>query len=70
MIQSQPSHGARVQGFSPRGLLHAAFDALLRWQDRASGRTQLAGLDERARKDMNLTDADIYKEYAKPVWRR
>ncbi len=70
MIQSQSSSAASVQGFSVRGAILGLFDALLRWQDRASGRYHLAEMDEHALKDVGLTDADIYKEYSKPVWRR
>lgn len=39
------------------------------WQDREFLRGHLAGLDDRALKDMGLTRADVAQETAKPFWR-
>jgi uncharacterized protein YjiS (DUF1127 family) len=41
---------------------------LLTWQRRASERTHLAELDDRAYKDMGITRADAWRETQKPFW--
>lgn len=44
------------------------WQTLLTWQRRASERTHLAELDERAYKDMGITRADAWRETQKPFW--
>jgi uncharacterized protein YjiS (DUF1127 family) len=45
-----------------------AWRTLLTWQRRASERTHLAELDDRAYKDMGITRADAWRETQKPFW--
>jgi uncharacterized protein YjiS (DUF1127 family) len=40
----------------------------LTWQRRASERTRLAEMDDRAYKDMGITRADAWRETRKPFW--
>ena len=42
---------------------------LLVWQERASQRHALAGLDDRLLKDMGLDCAGVAREAGKPFWR-
>lgn len=70
MIQSQSSNAIGLRGFTLRGAVLGIFNALLRWQDRARDRYRLAEMDEATRKDIGLTEAEIYQEYSKPFWRR
>lgn len=51
------------------GLLIGFVDLLIAWQERATQRHRLAGLDERGLKDVGLSQADIAPEIAKPFWR-
>ena len=59
-------------GFS-RGLIQAAaarvFGTLLLWQRRANERHALAHLDDRMRRDLGLSRAEIARELRKPFWR-
>ncbi len=47
----------------------ASLLAVVVWQERASARFRLEGLDEAALKDMGLSRADVSREIEKPVWR-
>jgi uncharacterized protein YjiS (DUF1127 family) len=40
----------------------------LTWQRRASERTRLAEMDDRAYKDRGITRADAWRETRKPFW--
>lgn len=42
---------------------------LLTWQGRARERQQIAALSEHMRRDLGLSDADIFRESRKPFWR-
>ncbi len=44
------------------------WQTLLTWQRRASERTRLAEMDDRAYKDMGITRADAWRETRKPFW--
>ena len=44
------------------------WQTLLTWQRRASERTHLAEMDDRAYKDMGFTRADAWRECNKPFW--
>ena len=46
----------------------AAVQTVLLWQERASQRHHIAGLDERSLKDVGLSRADADSEAAKPFW--
>lgn len=46
-----------------------AFETLLVWQERASERSNLAGLSDHSLKDMGLSRADVAQEITKPFWR-
>lgn len=59
-----PSAGAAVS--PPRRSWRATW-AL--WRRRARERAELARMDERERKDLGITAADVSMEIAKPVWR-
>ena len=63
-LQFAPAH------LLAKGLAVAAFQTLLRWQERATERHFLAGLDDHALKDVGLNRADIEQEASKPFWRR
>jgi uncharacterized protein YjiS (DUF1127 family) len=52
-----------------RQLGAAAFGTLVEWQDRAEQRHALATMDDRMRKDIGLSLADIARETGKPFWR-
>ena len=64
------SSGGPGVGRPRRGLLSAALQALLAWQDRAFERAALRSLDDRQLRDVGLTRADILAELAKPIWYR
>ena len=44
-------------------------ETVLAWQERASERQHLAGLDDHYLKDMGITRADVEWEASKPFWR-
>lgn len=65
------SHAGRQQrGF---GAIARAFNAILTklvdWQERAEQRHHLAEMDERMRKDIGVSYADVLREADKPFWR-
>lgn len=41
---------------------------ILRWNELARQRRQLAGLGEAALKDLGLSRADVYQEIERPFW--
>jgi uncharacterized protein YjiS (DUF1127 family) len=45
------------------------FELVRTWHERARGRRELAMLDRRARRDLGLTDVDVWREANKPFWR-
>lgn len=47
----------------------AAVDTLLTWQERASARRHLSGLDDRLLADMGLGRDAVAREADKPFWR-
>ena len=47
----------------------ALIRTVLVWQERASQRHRMAGLDDRALKDVGMSRADVEGEAAKPFWR-
>ena len=49
-------------------LLITAFGRLATWQDRASQRHRLAGLDDRMLSDMGVSRGTIEQEIRKPFW--
>lgn len=55
--------------WSARGIAVAAVRLLLSWQERATERRHLSGLDDRALKDIGLSRADVAGESTKPFWR-
>jgi len=57
-----------TQDWSVTGLAAASIELLLKWQERATQRHNLAALDNRALKDVGLTRADAVGESAKPFW--
>ncbi len=62
---------ARASGVAKgQDLLIRLFDAVTTWQERASDRRHLAGLDERMLRDMGIDPADAFEEAEKPFWRR
>ena len=50
-------------------LAATALTALFTWYVRRQQRHDLAGLDDRALKDVGLTRADVAREVDKPFWR-
>lgn len=53
---------------APAALLGALMLRLLRWQQRARERDQLAKLDDRALRDLGLTRVQLWREIHKPFW--
>ena len=53
-----------------QGLFIRLFDTVAAWQERASDRRRLAGLDERMLHDIGIDRAAAFEEAAKPFWRR
>ncbi len=53
---------------STSGLVAAVARTVLLWQERASQRRHMAGLDDHALKDIGLSRADIEGEATKPFW--
>jgi uncharacterized protein YjiS (DUF1127 family) len=51
-------------------LASRAFDVILRWEDRARGRRELAQLDDRLLRDIGLNRIDAIREADKPFWKR
>jgi uncharacterized protein YjiS (DUF1127 family) len=49
-------------------VLLIAVETLIAWQERATMRTQMAELSGQMRKDMGLTEGDVYRESSKPFW--
>jgi uncharacterized protein YjiS (DUF1127 family) len=41
---------------------------VIAWRQRSLGRHQLASMDERLRRDIGVTRADMYLELRKPFW--
>ena len=44
-------------------------DSVIAWQQRASQRYHLSGLDDHLLKDMGISRADVEREVTKPFWR-
>ncbi len=51
-----------------RSAILRAFDALLRWQERAAERRRLSGMEDYILRDIGLSRADIDQEVRKPFW--
>ena len=52
-----------------KGMLAGFVDCVISWQQRASERHHLRGLDDRLLKDIGITRADVDNEVSKPFWR-
>ena len=52
-----------------KGMLIRFADCVISWQQRASERHHLKGLDDRLLKDIGITRADVDREVDKPFWR-
>ena len=52
-----------------KGMLVGFADCVISWQQRASERHHLSGLDDRLLKDIGITRADVDREAHKPFWR-
>jgi len=52
-----------------RDAASAAFDRLLAWQDRASSRRMLRGLDDHMLRDIGINRATAESEGSTPFWR-
>lgn len=64
------SLGAPTTGLIARlaEIVGAVVERLLTWQERATQRYYLAGLDDRMLRDIGLTRADALREYGKLPW--
>lgn len=60
------THGRHRFSFAEIG--KRAFDALLRWQDRASQRQRLGELNAYLLRDIGLNRSDVTQEARKPFW--
>jgi uncharacterized protein YjiS (DUF1127 family) len=50
-------------------LLRRAVGTVLEWQQRARERQQLVAMDARLRRDLGLSNIDLWCEINKPFWR-
>ena len=48
---------------------HSLVDLLLKWQERASMRRRLEGLDDHMLRDIGLSRGQLLHEVRKPFWR-
>jgi len=67
------TQGASTFGGFLQGLIRlplSALEVFLIWQERASERHRLAGMEDRMLKDMGLSRADVDREAAIPFWRK
>lgn len=55
-------------GISLSALARAAWLQLMRWQQLAEQRRQLATLNDAALKDMGLNRGDVFRETERPFW--
>jgi uncharacterized protein YjiS (DUF1127 family) len=51
-----------------RGLVTRLFDQLIEWLDRARQRRHLGELDDRLRRDIGLSRAEVENEVSRPFW--
>ncbi len=65
-IAARSSHALRAK---IRTIGIGIMTVVFEWQERAEQRHRLAELDERMRKDIGLSWADISREASKPFWR-
>jgi uncharacterized protein YjiS (DUF1127 family) len=65
---SQAGHERRGPGAIGR-FFNAVLTKLVDWQERAEQRHHLAGMDERMRKDIGVSYADVLREADKPFWK-
>ncbi len=64
-LRAQPLSFVEIVG----NAITRAVTTLLDWQQRASQRRELSGLDPSFLKDMGIDRATAYREVAKPFWR-
>jgi uncharacterized protein YjiS (DUF1127 family) len=50
------------------GVIIAAIESVLLWNDRGRDRRHLASLDDRMLRDIGLSRADVEREYRKSFW--
>jgi uncharacterized protein YjiS (DUF1127 family) len=55
--------------FAPVQWISRGLALIVEWQERAEQRANLAGMDERMRKDIGISYADAAREADKPFWR-
>jgi len=66
------SHRGYASRYAANGLgrlVSRVFDVILRWEDRARGRKELAQLDDRLLRDIGLNRIDALRESDKPFWK-
>ncbi len=52
------------------GSVNRVVAVLAQWRERTKQRSELAHLDRLARRDIGITEADVWRELRKPPWRR
>ena len=64
---AKAANAYKLAGFT--AILRRAFETLTKWQERANGRRELLGLNERMLHDIGISRADAEREADKPFWR-
>jgi uncharacterized protein YjiS (DUF1127 family) len=67
-----PQLGLERDRTLPRGLgaaLRSLFELAMQWYERSRQRRHLAQLSDHMLRDIGLSRADVWSEYAKPFWR-
>jgi uncharacterized protein YjiS (DUF1127 family) len=69
LVGSQRTRSGSPLARQIRDAASAAFDRLLAWQDRASSRRMLRGLDDHMLRDIGIDRATADSEGSTPFWR-
>ena len=69
LVGSQRTHSGLPLARQIRDAATAAFGRLLAWQDRASSRRMLRGLDDHMLRDIGIDRATADSEGSTPLWR-
>ena len=69
LVGSQRTRSGSPLARQIRDAASAAFDCLLAWQDRASSRRMLRGLDDHMLRDIGIDRSTTETEGSTPFWR-
>jgi uncharacterized protein YjiS (DUF1127 family) len=62
------NQGHRGSPVAHDGSIHRVVAALALWRERAKQRAELARLDDISRRDLGITEADVWRETRKAPW--